>query len=153
MKDDFKFEVQLADHDGGSIMKEVFIDAVVFLRKDVRYRFSLGTTDSAGLMEVSFNQLEQIRRRNQKDNLMDYNTTLQECDSTLELVVPRTEELEQRLEAARRWFAEDADSLADKIAMSKNDEISCASLKIDVGAEIAERVLLKCTGIKGGGGN
>jgi len=144
MKNDFRFKVQLADHDCGSIMKEVFIDAVVFLRKHVRYRFSLGTTDSAGLMEVSFDQLEQIRRRNQKNNLMDYNTPLQECDSTFELLVPREEELEQRLEAARRWFAEDADFLAKKMAISKNGEIDCASLKVDVDTETAEKVLLKC---------
>lgn len=144
MKDDFRFEVQLTDRDGGSISKVVFIDALVFLRKKLRYRFSLGTTNSSGLMEVSFNQLEQIRRNNQKDNLMDYNTTLQECDSTLEFVVPSAEELEQRLDAARRWFSEDADSLADKIAKSKNGEVACTSLKVDVDAEVASRVLLRC---------
>lgn len=143
MKDDFKFAVQLADRDGSPITKVVFIDAIVYLKRKVRYRFNLGATDSSGLIEVSFSRLEQIRQENQEGNIMDYNTPLTDCDSIIELVVPSAMELEQRREAARHWYGEDGSS-APGIVESQNEEIACAPTTVDVDAEAGGKVLLQC---------
>lgn len=141
MKDDFRFVAQLANRDGIPITKAVFVDVVVFVRRRVRYRFNLGATDSSGQIEVSFSRLERIRLENQKDNLMDYNTPLTDCDSIIELIVPTAMELEQRCEAARRWYSEDAS--ADTVG-GKNDEVVCAPVAVDVDAETSGKVLLQC---------
>lgn len=142
MRDDFRFEIQLADRVGNPVAKEVLIDIVLFLRQRVRYRFNLGTTDGSGLIKIDFQRLEEIRRSNQKDNLMDYNTPLTECDSIVEILVPSSGELKQRLEAVRKWFADD--SVADVIAKAKNDEVTCDPLRVDVEAKAGERLLLRC---------
>ena len=142
MKNDFEFVVQLADHDGNKITRVVIVDAVIFLRGRIRYRFSLGATSGSGRIEITFSRLENIRRENQKYDLMDYNTSLDDCDDVIEIVVPSALELEQRREAARRWFNEDAARSSSLEA--DNDAVSCQALQVDVGADLNREVLLRC---------
>jgi hypothetical protein len=53
-----------------------------------RYAFKAGLTDEAGHLTAFYSDLDQRRRESAAENLMDYNTRLDGCDSTIKIVVP-----------------------------------------------------------------
>ena len=141
---DFRFDIQIADRAGNPIAKGgIVVDVVLFFRHKVRYRFAFGTTNEFGLVKIDSDLVEKIRLSNQKFNLMDYNTPLADCDATLEFVVPTSIELEQRIEAARRWFPED-EAFIRSISESRNNEMACGSLKVDLVEYAGARLFLRC---------
>ena len=109
MRADFQIQIQLVDDAGAELkLDKVFIDALIYLQSNVRYTFSAGLTDSKGRLVVSFDQLEKIRLRNQAFSVMDYNTSLEDCDSTIGISVPSSATLRQRHEAIQKWFPDEA---------------------------------------------
>jgi hypothetical protein len=140
---DFRFEIQLADHAGNPIRKDgVLVDVVLFVGGRVRYQFNSGATNDCGSLEIDHARLDELRLSNQKFSLMDYNTPLSDCDSTIEVLIPSVTELEQRIEAARSLSIDE--SAIEKVAKSGNGEVVCESLKVDVAANAGKRLLLKC---------
>ena len=92
--------VQLID--GGSTLhlEGALVECQLFCKGVLRYCFMVGRTDSQGALSFSFDDIERIRRRRGLESLMDYNTPLEDCDSTVKIVVPSQERLRQQTQQA-----------------------------------------------------
>jgi hypothetical protein len=75
-----------------------------FVNKNYRYGFKAGRTDQLGHLSVSYADVETLRREDAAENLMDYNTKLEACDPTVEIVVPSEEALRKQYDNAMRGY-------------------------------------------------
>jgi hypothetical protein len=110
----------------------LMIDVLFYVRDVERYRFDVGQTDESGMLVVTYDKLEAIRRENQKFSLMDYNTALDDCDDTIVVSVPSVTALRSRLESLEKWFPDEAPRLRQKLSLSANNETSSASCRVSI---------------------
>ena len=101
----------------------VIIDAAFFAEGKQRYQFFAGQTDVGGQLVARYDHFDRERTNNALQNLMDYNTRLEDCTSQLRLHVPSLEELMQRLKAVEKWYPELAQPLAERIAVCANGKV------------------------------
>lgn len=81
-------EIQLVDSYGKPLLLSNVIVALRFFTKgNYRYAFNIGRTNDIGRITVSYNDIEKQRSRNAEEYLMDYNTKLEDCDSTIRVVI------------------------------------------------------------------
>src|ERR1700704_2628103 len=107
-------EVHLVAEDHRPLaLGRVTVEVVLFVRGRERYRFDVGVTDDNGRITAPYSLFEKIRKDNQSFALMDYNTTLGECDPEVVVRVPSVEELQRRLQALTKWFPENASSMTE----------------------------------------
>lgn len=82
----------------------VLVSLHFFTKGNYRYGFQIGRTDDAGRISVSYDDVESLRRKDAQDNLMDYNTKLEDCDPSVAVVIPSQEELRQQYDNAMRFY-------------------------------------------------
>jgi hypothetical protein len=105
MKSGQIIQVQLEDLTGAPLhVENVFLEIRLFTRGNYRYGFNIGRTDGCGKLCVSYSDVEIIRAEHAKQSLMDYNTSLIDCDPTIEIRVPTEEELRSRVETVRKTY-------------------------------------------------
>jgi hypothetical protein len=98
-------EIQLADGTGQPLhLGNVVTELHFFTGGRFRYAFKVGRTDEIGHLSTSYGNIEVLRRANATENLMDYNTRLEDCDSTVKVVVPSQEHLAKQYESAVRAY-------------------------------------------------
>lgn len=80
-----------------------------FTNGKYRYGFEAGRTDGRGRLIVSYEALENRRLGLGRENLMDYNTKLNECDPIAKIVILSEEELRSRQKKALRFYEAEPD--------------------------------------------
>ncbi|HVV33183.1 MAG TPA: hypothetical protein VHC73_08160 [Vitreimonas sp.] len=143
---DTTLEIALVDASGRAVeLERVALDVVLFTDGRERYRFDAGDTKAGGVCSTNFQALEQNRRENQAFFLMDYNTSLAECDAIVGVSVVTPEEFERRLAAVTKWFPDNAPALRRRIADSTNAAVRADDQRfpIQIGAE--NRLQIVCT--------
>jgi hypothetical protein len=84
-----------------------------------RYGFIAGRTDKEGRLNVTYDDIEKLRRANAQEFLMDYNTKLEDCDPLAQIVVPSEEDLLARKEKVFENLGSDPDWAATWPANAK----------------------------------
>ncbi len=99
-----KIEIQLVDDVGRAVqMGNVLATITFFSGGHLRYVFDLNPTGSDGRTTAEFDELDVQRAAAGLNNLMDYNTALNECDREVEISVPSEAQLRKRQEAVKQW--------------------------------------------------
>lgn len=122
----------------------VIVDATFFVGGALRYQFYAGRSDSRGRIEAGFDYFDCERRLNTAENLMDYNTRIEDCDSKVRLHVPSLDELKQRLQAVEKWYPQSARALADRLAGCANGNVTADDLMIDLERGKMTNVTVSC---------
>lgn len=143
MDRNFEIEVQLTNESGHALeLAKVSVDALLYMYGRVRYRFCIGETDVHGRVRVTFDALEKLRLDNQSFAIMDYNTTIQDCDPRISFVVPPLSELQQRRAAMEKWFSGVAVK-SGGVGESNNGKLRCVAADVHV-SEQANKASLVC---------
>ncbi len=96
-------DIQLVDGRGRpATVKDVLAEIHLFMSGDYRYGFKVGRTNDAGQLTISGKEIEKLRRDCAKENLMDYNTPLEECDPVVKILIPSEKELRTQCENVKR---------------------------------------------------
>ena len=103
-------ELQLSDGSGRPLpVGNVIIRIQFFIRGNYRFGFFVGRTDSGGHLRIAFADIELLRLKNATENLMDYNTQLEDCDSTVRIVIPSEQQLHEQFDVAVRSYQQPPD--------------------------------------------
>ncbi len=104
-------EIQIVDRDAQRPVKvgNILVEIHFFMKGAYRFCFKVGRTNEAGNLNVSEADIEQVRKENALENLMDYNTSLADCDQTVRLVIPSEEQLQQQRDAAIKFYGRSPD--------------------------------------------
>jgi uncharacterized protein YccT (UPF0319 family) len=98
-------EIQLADDDGNPVtIRNVFIEIRYFMGGHFRYAFDVGRTNENGSLRLTYATIDTVRRANAEANLMDYNTSLDDCDPRVQIVIPSEQKLKEYYEQAIRFY-------------------------------------------------
>jgi hypothetical protein len=105
MKPAQSIQIQLVNGNGKPLhLGNVKLEIHFFTHGNFRYAFGVGLTDEKGYLKTSYSDVEKERREDSEYNLMDYNTKLDDCDSTVKIVILSGQELRERNEKALRYF-------------------------------------------------
>jgi hypothetical protein len=97
--------IQLVDDDGKRLkLSDVLVEVHFFTKGDYRYGFKIGRTDDNGYLCVSYSEIEATRRHHREDNLMDFNTKLEDCDPMVKVVAPSRQNLQEQYDSAVRFY-------------------------------------------------
>ncbi len=98
-------EIQLTEVGGKPLrIPNILVESHFFTGGRFRYSFKIGRTGDHGGLRCSYSDIDGIRRHNGIDNLMDYNTKLEDCDPTIMLMVPSEQELRNQLGNALKFY-------------------------------------------------
>lgn len=98
-------ELQLSDSSGRPLLVgNVIIEIQFFVRGKYRFGFFVGRTDCGGHLRIPFADIELLRLKSAIENLMDYNTQLEDCDPTVRIVIPSEQQLRGRFDVAMRSY-------------------------------------------------
>jgi hypothetical protein len=126
-------KIQLVDNQGNSLpIGNVMVNVEFFVKGNYRYGFEAGRTDATGRLVVSYDDLDNRRRKLGNEFLMDYNTTLDECDPTVKIVILTEQELRSRREQVVRSFGREPEWSA---AWPSNAQISAETKSVDLSAQ------------------
>jgi len=110
MKPGQTINIQLTSGDGKPLpIGDVLVLVNLFTGGRYRYGFIAGRTDERGRLNISYDDIEMLRRTNAKEFLMDYNTKLEDCDPLVQIVVPSQEDLLARKERVFENFGRTPD--------------------------------------------
>lgn len=94
MKPGQTINIQLTTGDKKPLpIRNVLVLINLFTGDKYRYGFVVGRTDESGKLNVSYDDIEKLRRDHAQEFLMDYNTKLEQCDPLVQIIVPSEEEL------------------------------------------------------------
>jgi hypothetical protein len=137
-------QICLVDMAGKSLrVSNVVVDTVILFNGNERYKFTAGVTNSSGICTASFRTFERQRIANQRLSLMDYNTTLEECDDAVLLLIPSKDEMRRRATAARIWSVWRGIGLHLRALRSRNGRVLSNDLKVELAKGIT-KVSLPC---------
>ncbi len=133
MKPRTSLRIQTANSDHRPIaLGGLIIDVLLYVRGVERYRFDAGETNDNGVLVVTYDKLEAIRRENQKFALMDYNTGLDDCDDTIVVSVPSLADLGFRLQSLEKWFPDEAPRMRQRLSTSSNKEVLPTTCRVSI---------------------
>jgi hypothetical protein len=136
MKQGQSIQIRLVAETGESIhLSNVEVQVNFFVYKNFRYGFKAGRTDQLGLLRVSYADVETLRRRDSAQNLMDYNTKLEECDPVVEIVVPSEVALREQYNNAMRGYKRPP---AWAKNWPSNAQLKATPRKIELGGPLTE---------------
>jgi hypothetical protein len=139
-------DIQLADETHQALrLGRVSIDVIFFVKGRERYRFDAGYTNDDGRLVAPYRLFEGIRKDNQSFALMDYNTTLEECDPDVIVRVPGIDELQRRLTALTKWFPDRAQSMLEIVNSTNNARVLATQRRVTLVEEAPTRVEITCT--------
>jgi hypothetical protein len=94
MKPNQSIEIQLVLGNNKPLqMENIIVEVHFFQHERHRFGFKVGRTDNHGRLNISYAEIEKIRFKNAKENLMDYNSKLDECDRGVKIVIPSESQL------------------------------------------------------------
>jgi hypothetical protein len=147
MKPGTSLRIQTVDSDHRAIaLGGLIIDVMFFVRGVERYRFDAGETDASGVLVITYEKLEALRREKQKFALMDYNTRLEECDDTIAVNVASAANLAARLEAIEKWYPDDAPRMRQRISGSSNKRVLPTTRRVSAPDGEEHAIELECSG-------
>lgn len=140
-----RFVIKLVDKDGVDLrLGDVLIDIVFFQNRAFRYSFIAGRTNSAGELSVAFDEIEKQRAQKAKAFLMDYNTKIGDCDSTVELRIRTHSELEMAQQRARQSYGRDPDWVSN---WPSNRQVKADPTPFDTNSEVPTAVI-RCAQVR-----
>lgn len=83
----------------------VLLEICFFRGGNYRYGFVVGRTDNEGCLKISFDDIERCRLKNARENLMDYNTPLEDCDPTIRIAAPSDQQLRELAKNAMHFYS------------------------------------------------
>src|SRR5260221_1542340 len=105
MKPNQSVEIQLVDVSGAPLrLGNILLESHFFTNGNLRYSFKVGRTDNNGQLRFSYADVDVIRRQYGAENLMDYNTPLEDCDPAITVVVPSEEQLREQQKSALKFY-------------------------------------------------
>ena len=105
MKPDQSIELHLVRPTGEAAnISNVVLDIHFRTNGNFRYGFRLGHTDQHGRLSVAYADLETLRRRDAEENLMDYNTPLDNCDPEVKILLVSEQQLREQANNAVRFY-------------------------------------------------
>jgi len=135
--------VQLVDETGAPLPAEnIMVQIEFFTNGNYRYGFEAGRTDRKGRLVVTYDDLDKRRAALSRENLMDYNTRLEECDTTAKIVILSDDELRSRQQKALQFYGTQPDwakvwpSNAQITARSRTMDLSEQTVRVDIPAHI-----------------
>jgi hypothetical protein len=121
--------VRLHDRKGEPLaIAEVHLDLSFYIEGRFRYSFSLGRTDADGVCRTTFQEIERQLEANRRLFLMDYNTPLTDCDTSVGIVAPTAGELIERESAGVKWWPEEP----SRYVGTANNRVRCTEQKFEV---------------------
>lgn len=105
MKPSQSIEIQLVNDHGEPLpIGNVVVEVHFATKGNYRFGFKVGRTDESGALDVSYADIEKVRRSNAEENLMDYNTKLEDCDPTVKVTIPSERKLREQHDNAMRFY-------------------------------------------------
>jgi hypothetical protein len=144
MKPGQTIHIQLTDAEARPLpIDNVLVQIEFFTNGNYRYGFEAGRTDDRGQLIVSYDDVENRRRKCSLENLMDYNTRLDDCDPIAKIAILSERELRSREQKVVRNYGREPEwadawpSNARLEAEEKTVELSGQTVNVEV---LARRV-------------
>jgi hypothetical protein len=118
----------------------VDLEVNFFMKRNYRYGFKVGRTNESGVLNVSYTDIEKLRRKDAEQNLMDYNSRLEDCDSEVEIVIPSEKMLREEYNNALRGYGVPP---AWAKHWPSNDRIEASPRKVEVNGPTTD-VFITC---------
>ncbi len=142
MKPNQSIEIQFVNSNGEPLrLSNVVVELHCFTKGNFRYGFKVGRTDESGYLHVSYTDVEKMRQNNAKENLMDYNTKLDDCDPRVTVVIPTEQQLRQQYDNALRFYqapppwAKNWPSNAKVKTQEKSVELAQQTTRVEIPAQ------------------
>jgi len=98
MKQGQSIRIQFSTKDGKPVRISNILLLVRFFKSgEYIYEFVVGRTDEFGQLSVSFSDVEKLRRACAIEFQADYSAVLEDCDSSIKIIVPSEKELISRM--------------------------------------------------------
>jgi hypothetical protein len=105
MHPDQAIRIQLVDEENKPLpVSDVMVEIQFFTKGDYRFGFKMGRTNEMGELKISYADVERLRAENAQRFLMDYNTNLEQCDSTVRIEIPSERQLRDASQAAHKAY-------------------------------------------------
>jgi hypothetical protein len=110
MKPGQAIHIQLTDAEARPLpIDNVLVQIEFFKNGNYRYGFEAGRTDDRGQLIVSYDDVENQRRKRSVENLMDYNTRLEDCDPVAKITILSDRELRSREQKVLKNYGREPD--------------------------------------------
>ncbi len=141
MKPGQSIQIQLTDERARPLrIDNIVVQIEFFTKGNYRYEFEAGRTDENGKLIVSYDDLEKQRYKSSMENLMDYNTKLEECDPTVRLAILTEQDLRLKRQKVKQLYEKEPDwaaiwpSNAYIEAEAKTIELSSQTVRVELRA-------------------
>jgi hypothetical protein len=118
-----QIELRQAANDKPAAIANVIVDVYFHLNQKQRYGLRAGVTDAQGRLMLTYEDLENSRRRNAELQPWDYKTRIDECDPLLRVVVPSKPDLMRAYEIARSFAGGAVPADAASWLSAANDQV------------------------------
>lgn len=130
-------EVSLRSPSGEKVeLAGVVLTIKFFIGGTYRFGFRSNPTDANGKVVITYDFLEEARSRNLKIQPHDYRTTLEECDSFVEISVPTMLELRNAADILETMGQGQFSELSNSWRRASNNLISASECGLDVDQEV-----------------
>jgi hypothetical protein len=119
----------------------VEIDVYFYLNQKQRYGFRGGFTDAQGCLSVTYDYLEKRRRKSSEYQPWDYQTSLDDCDPLVRVVIPSMAELVSAHETYKRFNAGVVSPEAAAWLSAANDAVRALPVVAQIVGEEARVVI------------
>jgi hypothetical protein len=137
-----EIDIQLVKNSGKSLeVGGVLVEINFFVNRVYRFGFKVGRTNADGSLKISYGDVEAIRRERAAESLMDYNTKLEDCDNSVQIVVPSDEKLREQMKTVIRiyqappFWAEDWPENNRVREVEKMVDLAEGATQVDIPAE------------------
>lgn len=105
MHPDQAIRIQLVDGENKPLhVGDVLVEIHFFTNGNYRFGFKVGRTNDVGELTISYSDVERLRAVNAQRFLMDYNTNLEQCDSTIKIEMPSERQLRDASQVALKAY-------------------------------------------------
>lgn len=121
--------VRVQDSGGtGRPARAVLLVIALFWRGRKRYQFLLPPSDARGEVQISYAEIESMRRAEAAVYLMDYNTPLESCDDRFSLTMPSGSQLQQMQAVLKQQDRAEAHALVRQMTASSNHQYTASEM-------------------------
>ena len=127
-------KIELVDKHGAPVeVGGVFFVVCFFMSSVYRFGFRTPATDENGVVSVSYDYLEQLRKGNLEYQPMDFKTALDECDPVVVVKPPSAEDMQEAWKTVHRFKATERYEEAKSWLHSSNEDVHAEETKVKMG--------------------
>lgn len=125
--------VQLVDKSNEPLhLSRVYVDLDFYTGGNPRYGFRLNPTDGQGRLKIDYEMVEAKRAEGAKVFVMDYNTSLTDCDGRVKICIPTIEMLKTAYDGIGRWFGGETPAYAEGWLLASNGKIKAEEVFVEL---------------------